>query len=631
MFDLVTKHKRLMMIFLVLFIVPTFAFFGIQSYEGLFRTGRSEVAQVAGQSISVMEFNRALDEQRDRLRAMLGRDFDPQLLESPQARREFLDGLIAQRALLAYAEASGMTVSAEQLAATILATPVFQENGQFSRERYQALLRGQNLSEPEFEARVRRDLLLQQLGTGLIDSAFVSRTVARDLATARAQGREIAEAVFPAVQFARQVKVTPEAVEAYYKAHPKEFEQPEMVQVEYVVLSLDALAGQEKVTPEEVKAWYAANIAPRFTARAEARKRIDAVAAELRKDPSRFEELAKANSEDPGSAGAGGDLGWFGRGAMVKPFEDVVFKLKENETSGVVETEFGFHIIRVTGVRKDAGKGEERRASHILVNAPKAEQDFDSARAGIERELRLERVGKRFAELADQFSNIAYEQPDSLQPLADRFKLPIERSGWITRGAARPPLDHPKLLAALFGAEAIRDKRNTEAIETAPNRLVAARVVEHRPPTVRPIGEVSEQITKRLIDEEALRLAVKAGSEKLAELQAGRAPTLTWGQPRVLSREAVGALDPRAVGPVFRADASKPPVYVGVELPPTGYTIYRIGKVIEAKDLDEAKLRGAETALARLEAREAYQGLVTALKERSKVTINERNIEARER
>lgn len=633
MFDFVAKHKRLMQIFLALVIVPTFAFFGIQSYERVFSTGDA-VAEVAGQKISVPEFNRALDQQRDTLRGMLGKGYDPGLLDSLPARKELLEGLIGQRAVLTYAQRNRLMVPDELLQQAIGTEPVFQEDGKFSRGRYQALLRGQNMSEQQFEAQMRADILMRQLGSGLVESGFAARSVAQRVAENRAQGREVSELVFPAVQYAGQAKLAPDAVEAFYKANPKLFETPEQVRAEYVVLSPEVLIASETVAPDEVRQWYEANVAPRAKQRAEARAKIDSIAAELRKDPTRFEELAKANSQDPGSAQQGGDLGWFARGAMVRPFDEAVFKLKQGETSPVVETDFGFHIIRVTGIRKpgqDGAKTEERRASHILVNAPKAEKDFAAARAEIENELKRTRVSKRFAELADAFSNLAYEQPDSLQPLAEKYKLKIGTTDWISRQAAPPPLDNPKLLAALFADDAVKNKRNTEAIETAPSRIVVARVLEHRPATVRPLEAVRAEIVKRLTDEEALRLARAAGVARLEELQAGKAPALGWGQPRTLSREALGGLDPRAVGPVFRADGSKLPAYVGVDLPPAGYTIYRISKIADAGTPDPAKVRAAETALGRQEARMAYQAFLSSLKARSDVTINEANLARKER
>jgi peptidyl-prolyl cis-trans isomerase D len=633
MFDYVARHKRLMQVFLAIVIVPTFAFFGIQSYDRVFSSGDA-VAEVAGQEISLPEFNRALDQQRDNLRGMLGKAYDPALLDSLQARRELLEGLIGQRALLTYAQRNRMMVPDEMLQAAIAAEPVFQEDGKFSLARYQALLRGQNLSEPQFEAQMRADMLMRQLAGGLADSGIVARTVAQRVIDARTQQRELSELAFPALQYRAQVKLEPGAVEAYYKANPRQFEAPEQVRAEFVVLSPDVLAAAEAVSPDEVRKWYEANVAPRASQRAEARKKIEGIAAEVRRDPARFAELAQANSQDPGSAAAGGDLGWFGRGTMVKPFEEAAFRLRQDEISPIVETEFGFHIIRVTGVRKpdkDGAKGEERRVSHILVAAPRAEKDFAAARAEIEATLKRERVARRFVELADAFGNLAYEQPDSLQPLAEKFNLKIETTEWISQQDALQPFDNAKLRAALFGDDAVRNKRNTEAIEVAPSRIVAARVLEHRPAQLRPLDEVRSEIVRQLTETEAQKLARAEGEARLAELQSGKGPGAAWGAPRAVSRETTGGIDARAVGAVFRADATALPAYVGVDLAPAGYTIYRISRVAEGPALDAAKHRAVETGLARLEARMGYEAFLGGLKARSDISINEANLARKDR
>ncbi len=625
MFEFVGKHKRLLQFLLALILVPPFAFFGIQTFDGF--GSRANVASVDGSEITGPEFARALDQQREQLRGALGRNFDPALLDTPEARRQLLDGLIARRALALYVTRNHMLVTDDQVRELIATEPAFQEDGKFSRARYQTLLRAQNMSEGEFEQQLRGDLVLRQLAAGLADSGLVAKTTALRIAALRSESREVSESILRASDFSGQVKLAPDAVENFYKANAKTFEAPEQVRAEYAQLTLDAVVAAEPVSADEVKAWYEANLAPRYRERLEARKRVDALAAELRKDPTRFAEVAITSSQDPGSAAQGGDLGWFGRGAMVKPFEDAVFRQRENELGPVVETEFGFHLIKVTGTRKaESGRGEERRASHILVNAPAAAKDFESARADIERDLRRQRAQKSFSELAETFNNMAYEQPDSLQPIAERFKLTIQSTPWFARGAPPPGLANQKLVAALFGDDAIRNKRNTEAVEVAPGRIVVARVLEHKPATLRPLEEVRSGIVRQLTDDEALRLAREAGAERLKRLQAGEGATAQWGLARTVSRENPAGVDPRAIAPILRTDAAKVPTYLGIDLPPTGFGLYRISRVNPAPVADEARLRAIEAGLGRQEAREGYQAFADALRARAKVEINEVNL-----
>ena len=627
MFDFDRKHKRLMQVILGLVILP-FAFFGVESYQRYFGLA-NEVAEVDGSPIGVVEFNQALERQKEQLRAVLGPNVDSALLDTPTMRQELLDQLVTQRVLQLYAAKRNLGVSDAALRDAILAIPAFQDNGAFSKDRYEQLLRGQNLTPPAFEALLRQDLTLQQVASGIADSGFVSKTAAREFAALRSQQREVADIVFAPAQFAPQVKVTKEMVEKFYADNRKDFEVPEQVRVEYVVLSPETLSVGGAVSPDEAKAWYQQHLAqyqqpeqrqashilfaagPDAKERAAARKQAEDTVKELRANPGKFAELAGKLSQDPGSAAQGGDLGAFGRGAMVKPFEDAVFSLKPNQVSDPVETEFGFHVIKVTSVR------------------PEATVPFDAARPAIEKELAKQRAGKQFAEAAEAFSNLAYEQPDSLKPLAEKFKLQPQTSGWLARGAtqAQGPLANPKLLGAIFSADAIKEKRNTEALEIGPSALAVARVVEHRPATLRPLDEVRAEVEGRVREQEALAAAQKAANERLDALRAGKTGDVKWSAPRLVSRENPAGLRPDAVRQVFQADAAKLPTYLASDLGPGGYAIYRVSRVVEGSATDDARMRTAEAGLTRLTVGSEYQAFVNALKSRAKVEVNKENLE----
>ena len=628
MFDLVRNNKRLVQILLALITLP-FAFWGIESYERSMSTGQ-ELAEVGGQKIMPQDLAQAQRDEQERMRAILGRNFDPAMFDTPGHRAELLEGLIQQRLLALQAVKSKLVVTDEHLRDVIVGLPVFQENGQFSKARYDGMLRAQGMSDVSFEARLRGDLQLQQLNGAVADSSFVSKVQMDRILAIMAQQREVSEVVLSQEQFAGEVKPAPEAIKAYYDSHAAEFQVPEQVRAAYAVLNADALAALETVNETELRAWYDTNVRTKFEERTAAKKKAEDLLAQLRAAPDRFAELAKKFSMDPGSKDKGGELGFFARGNMVKPFEETVFKLKQGQLSGIVETDFGFHIIKLTGIKaaKD-GEAEQRQASHILISAPAAAKEFQAMRADIEKDLKKQRLGKKFAEAAESFSNLAYEQPDSLQPIADKFKIKIEQSGWLRRraDASFGVLNNQKILDALFSPDALKNKRNTEVVEVGANALLAARVIEHKPAALRPLQEVSAEIAKKLITQEGMAMARKQGVAKLAELQQGKDPGLKWSAPKIVGRQGAPAVHPDALKEAFRADASKLPAYFGVELRDRGYGLYRISRLIDMPATDAAREKEVQQALMQQASQQDSSAYLASLKDREKIEINRANLE----
>jgi len=625
-FDLVHNNKRLMQIVLTLVALP-FAFWGIDSYQRVMsRSG--EVAEVEGQKITEQEFGDALRQQQERFRGMLGRNFDPALFDSPAIRLELLEGMISQRLMMQHAMRNHLTVSSEMLVETTMSIPAFQVDGKFSRERYDAALRNERMSSEAFDAALRRDILTQQLTGALADSGLASKAASRQFAQLRAQQREIAEHRIQADAQLEKSKVAAEAVRAFYDGNPARFQVPEEVGVEYLVLSPDALLASEQVGADEIKSYYEANISKYGepeqrrashiltvvksgagdAEKAKARERAAQILAQLRKSPGSFAELAKKNSGDPGSASQGGDLGFFSRGMMVRAFEDAAFGLKPNQISDLVESDFGFHIIKITGIK--AGKMKS----------------LELARPEIERELRKQRAGRRFAEAAEAFSNLVYEQSESLGPAAERFKIALQRAEGVTRQSAPvPALNNARLLAALFADDSIKNKRNTEAVETAPGVLVSARVLNHKPASQRPFDEVKGDLAQQLARQEALVLARRQGEERLEELKKGNASAVRFGATKLVSRDEPQDLGPEALSKIFGADASKLPVYAGLESN-NGYAIYRVTRVVDVQP-DEARARSVQSELGRASGTQEFKAFLDGLRADAKVEINKAAVE----
>ena len=626
MFDSIRKHQRILQFLLLILIFPAFVFFGVSGYDRFLSDGDS-VASVDGSKIARQEFDQAMRRQLEQMRRVLGDQVDAKLLDTPAARAEVLEGLISQRVLFNAALANKVTISDAQLRQTILEIPgLKQADGSFDKERYRVLLSSQGMSEPVFEAQLRRDLAIQALPEAASQSVIVPRTVVEQVIRLQEQVREVRELAFKPADFASRVMPSDDELKKYYEDNAAAYETPESAKVEYLVLSAQSIAKGITLSADDVRTYYEQNKA-RYTtpeerrashilitvddgagadARTAARETADALLKQLRAGGD-FAALAKANSGDTGSAAQGGDLGYFNRGAMVKSFADAAFALKkEGELSDVVETEFGYHLIKLTGIKPGVGRS------------------FEEVRPEIETELRQQQAGAKFAEAADAFSNMVYEQADSLKPAAERFGLTVQTLDSLSRsGADLPkdsPLANPKLLTALFSAESIRTRRNTEAVEVGGNTLVSARIVEHRPAKRKPYESVQAEVRAAVVDAQARRLANEAGAKRLAELRGGAAAT-GFGDVRGISRAAATTVPAAAVDAVFKAATDKLPAYVGVELGARGYAIYQLVKVVDpAPELLAQRRAAYEQQIVQAIGQQQIADLIESLKAKAKIT-----------
>jgi peptidyl-prolyl cis-trans isomerase D len=629
MYNLVHSHKKLIQIILAIVFLP-FAFFGIDSY---FRAGdRGEsIATVGGQPVTEQEFALALQERQNYFQRIAGGRMDPALLDSAELRFAVLDGIVRQRLLVGQAVRSGLLVSDQQLQQLISEQPAFQEDGKFSHARYEELLRRQNMSPIGFENSLRRDLMIERVSSAYRATAIVPNAVAERLLRINAQQREVSQSVLAPENFVAQVKLEAGAAKQYYDAHQNEFQLPEQARLDYLVLALDAVASQIEVSADEVKQFHEQNakqyaqgderqashvlIAVDAKASAQekqaARARAGQMLQQARQNPASFAELARKNSQDPGSAAQGGDLGWFPRGAMPKPFDDAVFQMKAGEIAGPVESEFGYHIIRLAAVR---GRG------------------LDDVKQQVALDLKRQKAGKRFSEMAEQFNNLVFEQGDSLKPAADALKLPLQHSGWLSRsGSENKLLNNPKLLQAVFSDEVVRNKRNSEVVDVGNNTLVAARAVEYKPASVRAFEELSAEITKRLILQQAAQLAAARGRELLAKLKQGEAAAVGWSGAQLISREnAAGYAGPVLAG-VFKADVGKLPAYAGIENGQGGFVLLKITRVVEVEGGDVARRKAASEELRQILGQEEFDAYVAGLKLRTDIKVQKERLEKKER
>ena len=594
MFDFVRNNTKIMMGLLFLLIIPSFVMFGIEGYSR-FKDQGAVVAKVNGNKINQGEWEAAHKREVDRIRASMP-NIDVKMFDTPEAKYATLERMVRDQVVAAAAQKLQVVVSDSRLARELQQIPAIASlrtpDGKLDMERYKQLAASQGMTPEMFEIQMRADISNRQVIQGVQATAYATLSQTQTAINAFTQRREAQILNFPTSDYLAKVSISDADLQSYYAKNGPKFQSAESADIEYVVLDIETIRQSVVVNDKDLKDYYDQNIqrlsskeerrashilitaakdAPEAEKKA-ARAKAEALLKVVKAKPASFAEVARKNSQDPGSAAKGGDLDFFGRGAMVKVFEDTAFKLNKLDISDVVESEFGYHIIQLTDIK-----------------APKV-ASFESMRSALEADLKKQQAQRKFAELAEIFSNTVYEQSDSLKHVADKLKLNIQKASKVpsqpstTPASAKSPLTHPGLLKALFNEASLEKQRNTEAVEVAPNTLVSARIVKHQPAATLPFAEVKDVVKRNVTQEKAADMAKSDGQKRLASLKSN-----AEGLPSaiLISRDKTQKQVAQVVDAVLRADPNQLPGMSGVDLGAQGFAIVRVVKVLPPEENKE--------------------------------------------
>ncbi len=578
MFEFIRNNQKIMQFVLLLFIAPAFALFGLEGYSTV-NNEANAYAVVGDYAISPEEFDQVKRQRIEEARAQAGANFDPSIFELPQVNNELLDTLVLQYLLQQSVQRQYLTASDQALAEDISRTPLFQVDGKFDLETYKRELAARGLTPTQHEANVRFNLARNQVLDPLLRASFFPEKLATQLDDVQLAGRVVRVKNLDLGPYLTSVEVTEEQIAAFYEQNQSTFLSPQQVDVEYVVLSPELIKSKILVSDTDAQAYYEQNKA-RFSTPEERRARhiliplqaegksaddqktkAQQVLSQVKANPENFAELAKEYSTDTGSAAQGGDLGFFGKGAMVPAFENAVFSQARGDVSDLVETQFGYHIIQVTDIRG----GEV--------------QPFEEVKALILDEIKGQKMTAQFADAQGRFAELVYEGGQSFANVQETLGLQPQSFKGLTQVSPNAPdlLKDPKVLAEIFSKESIDTKNNTKAVQVD-EQFVSARIVNYIEAKVRPLDEVKSAIQARLKQEQAQAAALKEAEALVAKLNEAKPAADSdllseFREPRTISALGAEGLPRQVAESVLDTGVANLPVAKVINVGSNGYTV----------------------------------------------------------
>ena len=571
---------------IVILISIPFALWGVNEYLG--PNQNVAVAQVNGDDISYTEFQRSYARTRNQLIRLLGSAANSELLNEDRIRAQTMERVVNEALMLQVARNTGMRIGDEQLALRIDNEEVFREGGVFSQARYESFLRSQGYSPLGYEHELRRAMLQEQFSAAVAAAAVISDGEFGRVLALRDQKRRFREIVVQYKDY-ESGEVDDAALQEYFNANRDRFVTPEQVKLRYVEVVRSAIASDIPVDESELRQRYesrkssyvteeqrqASHILFQLDAQATEEQaqtvmqKAQAVVGEIASGAA-FEDLAVKHSEDPGSSDQGGALDWFGRGVMDPAFEDAAFALEEGAVSVPVRSEFGYHLIKLTGLR------------------PSKTREFEAVEAELETEYRNEQAEQLFFGRAESLANAAFEHPESLESAAEAINSEVLETGFVSRDLPRNPegIGHsPRVVEAAFNPE-VQNGSNSELLELSDDRVVVIRVLEHQSSKAQRLDDVREEVGAAVKLQRARDAATRIGKTLLSQLQGGsdmnKAASdigLAWSDPRLQGRQggAQTALSTALFG--LKKPDSGEVVYHGLELPSGDYTVLALDRV----------------------------------------------------
>jgi len=501
-------------------IIP-FALVGVNEY--FTSSGGNIVARINESEIAFNDFNQSFSNYRRRMQSIMGAAYDPVEFDGLVIRRQHLDSLIDQELITQAAQSMGLDVDDATLAEEIRKIPAFQVDGVFNADVYQSRLQSQRLTPKQFQNEMRLQFVIGQLPRNITMSSIATPAELESFVGLLEQTRTFNAAMVPAETPETAPEFNEEEITAWYDAHNADYQSEEQVIIEYV--ELDAamlpvgLPPEEDLLRDQFESQKARFISPeqRQVSHILIEVAIDAgdaekeTARQIAEDLSKrakagedFATLAIENSQDQGSAAAGGDLGWVESGVMVQAFENAMYELSmESPVSEPVQTNFGWHVIQLREIRESKG------------------MTFDEARMTLVAEYEDDIAARAFLEQADRLVDLVYEDPTTLESAALVLDLELKELGPFSRAGGEGIAGNPEVVNASYSDLVLLQDSVSDPVNLDENRLVMIKLRQHLPVALKPIEEVRDVIVATLGANLARDNAEAKAIELLAAVQGG--------------------------------------------------------------------------------------------------------------